>query len=272
MPEKWKTRLHPLRNSIITQSMVFFIIIFALPMALFYQFLSQASSRQAIADAGAQYKVVLQNVSDTMDEVFYSINILQTQLRADSVLSGSAFSSFAAVCAAVVFSAPAFSSELPGGKDSYTAYQIIQAISRTLYQAYLSSSYIHSIELYHPYADILFSSQPYATRKIVTQPSEDDISWLSEAAEATSHTWQPEIDENGAMYLVSYFCPYFSNDPSAKLFCRITLSSDILSKRFRALAPDKTVGLFVKSDAYVLAGRGGGTASGILARSVKWKR
>lgn len=55
------------------------------------------------------------------------------------------------------------------------------------------------------------------------------------------------------MYLVSYFCPYFSNDPSAKLFCRITLSSDILSKRFRALAPDKTVGLFVKSDAYVLA-------------------
>ena len=124
----------------------------------------------------------------------------------------------------------------------------------------MSSSYIHSIELYHPYADILFSSQPYATRKIVTQPSEDDISWLSEAAEATSHTWQPEIDENGAMYLVSYFCPYFSNDPSAKLFCRITLSSDILSKRFRALAPDKTVGLFVKSDAYVLAGGGGGGA------------
>ena len=209
MPEKWKLRVHPLRNSIITQSMVFFIIIFALPMALFYQFLSQASSRQAIADAGAQYKVVLQNVSDTMDEVFYSINILQTQLRADSVLSGSAFSS-----------------ELTGGKDNYTAYQIIQAISRTLYQAYLSSSYIHSIELYHPYADILFSSQPYATRKIVTQPSEDDISWLSEAAEATSHTWQPETDENGAMYLVSYFCPYFSNDPSAKLFCRITLSSE----------------------------------------------
>ena len=123
MPEKWKLRVHPLRNSIITQSMVFFIIIFALPMALFYQLLSQASSRQAIADAGAQYKVVLQNVSDTMDEVFYSINILQTQLRADSVLSGSAFSS-----------------ELIGGKDSYTAYQIIQAISRTLYQAYLSSS------------------------------------------------------------------------------------------------------------------------------------
>lgn len=59
--------------------------------------------------------------------------------------------------------------------------------------------------------------------------------------------------KTGAMYLVSYFCPYFSNDPSAKLFCRITLSSDILSKRFRALAPDKTVGLFVKSDAYVLA-------------------
>ena len=248
MPEKWKIRVHPLRNSIITQSMVFFIIIFALPMALFYQFLSQASSRQAIADAGAQYKVVLQNVSDTMDEVFYSINILQTQLRADSVLSGSAFSS-----------------ELIGGKDNYTAYQIIQAISRTLYQAYLSSSYIHSIELYHPYADIMFSSQPYATRKIVTQPSEDDISWLSEAAEATSHTWQPEIDENGAMYLVSYFCPYFSNDPSAKLFCRITLSSDILSKRFRALAPDKTVGLFVKSDAYVLAVPGVEGARGIDA-------
>lgn len=196
MPEKWKLRVHPLRNSIITQSMVFFIIIFALPMALFYQFLSQASSRQAIADAGAQYKVVLQNVSDTMDEVFYSINILQTQLRADSVLSGSAFSS-----------------ELIGGKDNYTAYQIIQAISRTLYQAYLSSSYIHSIELYHPYADILFSSQPYATRRIVTQPSEDDISWLSEAAEATSHTWQPETDENGAMYLVSISAPIFRTTP-----------------------------------------------------------
>ena len=57
MPEKWKLRVHPLRNSIITQSMVFFIIIFALPMALFYQFLSQASSRQAIADAQRSYKV-----------------------------------------------------------------------------------------------------------------------------------------------------------------------------------------------------------------------
>lgn len=59
--------------------------------------------------------------------------------------------------------------------------------------------------------------------------------------------------------------PIFLNDPSAKLFCRITLSSDILSKRFRALAPDKTVGLFVKSDAYVLAVPGVEGARGIDA-------
>lgn len=158
MPDKWEVGVHPLRNSIVTQSMTFFVIIFALPMAIFFHLLSQASARQAVADAGSQYRVVLQNVSDTMDEVFYSINILQTQLRGDPVLSDSAFSS-----------------QLIGDQNDYAAYQIIQSISRALYQAYLSSAYIHSIELYHPYADILFSSQPYATRRIETHPEEETI-------------------------------------------------------------------------------------------------
>lgn len=248
MPDKREVGVHPLRNSIVTQSMTFFVIIFALPMAIFFHLLSQASARQAVADAGSQYRVVLQNVSDTMDEVFYSINILQTQLRGDPVLSDSAFSS-----------------QLIGDQNDYAAYQIIQSISRALYQAYLSSSYIHSIELYHPYADILFSSQPYATRRIETHPEEETIAWIPKAAEAATHAWHPEVEASGAMYLVSYFCPYYSNDPSAKLFCRITLSSDILSGRFRALVPDEAVGLFVKSGAYMLAVPGAGGTQGVDA-------
>lgn len=248
MPDKWEVGVHPLRNSIVTQSMTFFVIIFALPMAIFFHLLSQASARQAVADAGSQYRVVLQNVSDTMDEVFYSINILQTQLRGDPVLSDSAFSS-----------------QLIGDQNDYAAYQIIQSISRALYQAYLSSAYIHSIELYHPYADILFSSQPYATRRIETHPEEETIAWIPKAAEAATHAWHPEVEASGAMYLVSYFCPYYSNDPSAKLFCRITLSSDILSGRFRALVPDEAVGLFVKSGAYMLAVPGAGGTQGVDA-------
>ena len=248
MPDKREVGVHPLRNSIVTQSMTFFVIIFALPMAIFFHLLSQASARQAVADAGSQYRVVLQNVSDTMDEVFYSINILQTQLRGDPVLSDSAFSS-----------------QLIGDQNDYAAYQIIQSISRALYQAYLSSAYIHSIELYHPYADILFSSQPYATRRIETHPEEETIAWIPKAAEAATHAWHPEVEASGAMYLVSYFCPYYSNDPSAKLFCRITLSSDILSGRFRALVPDEAVGLFVKSGAYMLAVPGAGGTQGVDA-------
>lgn len=248
MPDKREVGVHPLRNSIVTQSMTFFVIIFALPMAIFFHLLSQASARQAVADAGSQYRVVLQNVSDTMDEVFYSINILQTQLRGDPVLSDSAFSS-----------------QLIGDQNDYAAYQIIQSISRALYQAYLSSAYIHSIELYHPYADILFSSQPYATRRIETHPEEETIAWIPKAAEAAAHAWHPEVEASGAMYLVSYFCPYYSNDPSAKLFCRITLSSDILSGRFRALVPDEAVGLFVKSGAYMLAVPGAGGTQGVDA-------
>lgn len=248
MPDKREVGVHPLRNSIVTQSMTFFVIIFALPMAIFFHLLSQASARQAVADAGSQYRVVLQNVSDTMDEVFYSINILQTQLRGDPVLSDSAFSS-----------------QLIGDQNDYAAYQIIQSISRALYQAYLSSAYIHSIELYHPYADILFSSQPYATRRIVPHPEEETIAWIPKAAEAATHAWHPEVEASGAMYLVSYFCPYYSNDPSARLFCRITLSSDILSGRFRALVPDEAVGLFVKSGAYMLAVPGAGGTQGVDA-------
>lgn len=248
MPDKREVGVHPLRNSIVTQSMTFFVIIFALPMAIFFHLLSQASARQAVADAGSQYRVVLQNVSDTMDEVFYSINILQTQLRGDPVLSDSAFSS-----------------QLIGDQNDYAAYQIIQSISRALYQAYLSSAYIHSIELYHPYADILFSSQPYATRRIETHPEEETIAWIPKAAEAATHAWHPEVEASGAMYLISYFCPYYSNDPSAKLFCRITLSSDILSGRFRALVPDEAVGLFVKSGAYMLAVPGAGGTQGVDA-------
>ena len=248
MPDKREVGVHPLRNSIVTQSMTFFVIIFALPMAIFFHLLSQASARQAVADAGSQYRVVLQNVSDTMDVVFYSINILQTQLRGDPVLSDSAFSS-----------------QLIGDQNDYAAYQIIQSISRALYQAYLSSAYIHSIELYHPYADILFSSQPYATRRIETHPEEETIAWIPKAAEAATHAWHPEVEASGAMYLVSYFCPYYSNDPSAKLFCRITLSSDILSGRFRALVPDEAVGLFVKSGAYMLAVPGAGGTQGVDA-------
>ena len=53
MPDKWEVGVHPLRNSIVTQSMTLFVIIFALPMAIFFHLLSQASARQAVADAGS---------------------------------------------------------------------------------------------------------------------------------------------------------------------------------------------------------------------------
>ena len=62
MPDKREVGVHPLRNSIVTQSMPLFVIIFALHMAIFIHLLSQASARQAVADAGRHYRVVLPNV------------------------------------------------------------------------------------------------------------------------------------------------------------------------------------------------------------------
>ena len=44
MPDKREVGVHPLRTSIVTQSMTFFVIIFALPMAIFFHLLSQASA------------------------------------------------------------------------------------------------------------------------------------------------------------------------------------------------------------------------------------
>lgn len=225
------TGVGPVRHSILFRTMLAYIVIFAIPMLILYGLLSRASSNQAVEDAGKRFSVTLRSIVSTMDEILRGGNTIQSQIQADPV-----------------FCDVSFSKTYLYDKDAYTHFRLTNTISRTLYQYYLSNSYVSAIDLYNPYSDTLFSSKLYSTRRIVAKPGEETAQALRGPEGCEARAWYPLWEDGEKLLFVSYFRPFSSNRPSSVLFGRVAIPADILMNRFRSLLPDESVGLALRLD------------------------
>lgn len=217
-----------MRRSILFQMMLSCIVIFAVPMLLVFSLLYRSSDQQAIQEAGERCVVSLRALSSTMDEILRSGNGLQSQIQADPLFFDTSFS-------------PEF---LSGSKDA-KAFYTTRSISRTLYHYYLSNAYLSAIDLYNPYADILFSSKLYATRKIFRSPTTDQLKEVRLPQGAKTRAWyiKPEGEQ-----IVSYSMPFAADKPSQSLNLRLSFPLETLTSRYRVLFPAEEIGLMIRFD------------------------
>lgn len=221
------SRKRRFQHSLLVKTTVVLIIIFIIPILLLYSLMMQDSTTRIVNDVSTRISVSLQNLSSTMDEIFMSVESVCNQMRADTVFSELSFSGLSAQSA------------------DYDAFLMREQVSRTLYRYYLSNSYIHSVDVYNPFCDAIFSSEVGNTRKIVSQPDEETIRRTTGPEGRLEKQWYLE-EQNGRHYLVTYFSPYYSHRPTLKLYARIVLPADVLLRRFEGLFPDKQAYLLVR--------------------------
>ena len=216
------------QHSLLMKTTVVLIIIFIIPILLLYSLMMQDSTTRILNDVSSRISVSLQNLSSTMDEIFVSVESVCNQMRADTV-----------------FGELSFSSALNTQSDDYDAFLLREQVSRTLYRYYLSNSYIYSLDVYNPYCDAIFSSEVGNTRKVVSQPDENEILHIMGPEGRREKQWFLE-EHGGKHYLITYFSPYYSHRPTLKLYARIMLPVDVLTRRFEGLFPNGQACLLIR--------------------------
>lgn len=214
-------------HSLLLKTTIVLISIFIIPILFLYSLMMKDSTSRIVEDVSSRISVSLQTLSSTMDEIFMSVESVCNQMRADTVFSELSFSA------------------TPLAGDDYEAFLLRKQVSRTLYQYYLSNSYIRSLSLYNPFWDTLFTNSVGNTRKIVTQPDEASVRCIMGPEGREEKKWFLE-EENGERYFVTYFSPYYSHKPTLKLYARIALSTQVLAERFAQLFPNEQAALLIR--------------------------
>lgn len=217
-----------IRHRLFFKSMVVLILIFIIPILILYSLMMKDSTSRIVNDVGSRISISLQNLSSIMDEVFISVESVCNQMRTDAV-----------------FSELSFNSALSDPRSDYSAFLLREQISRSLYQYYLSSSYIDSLEVYNPFCNVIFSSAIGSTRKTFFAPDEAAVQRVMGPDGRQEKQWFWE-QRDGKAYLVTYFSPYYSQRPTLKLYARIALSADVLTTRFQRLFPEKQATLLIR--------------------------
>lgn len=215
------------RHSLLVKTTAVLIIIFIVPMLALYSLLKKDLNASALNDVSSYISISLQNLSSTMDEIFTSVESISNQMRADNVFGDLSFN-------------PALEAE----PRDYAAFLLREQVSRTLYQYYLSNSYIDSLVVYNPFCEAIFSNSVQATRKTLSHPSPEEIRRVMGPEGRLEKQWFME-EENGKTYLVTYFSPYSFNNPTRKLYARAALSADVMLQRFEQLFSGKDAHLFI---------------------------
>ncbi len=208
--------------------MAMLVLIFIIPIMLLYSLMMKDSRARSLNDVSSHISVSLQNLSDIMDETLTSVKSVGYQLCADAVLGDWSFSA-----------------QLASQDSSYDAFMLREQISRTLYQYYLSNRYIHSLDVYNPFSNMVFSNRIGSTRQMLRDPEPSAIARIAGPAGREEYQWFLE-EEDGQRYLATYFSPYCFNNPSLKLYARISICADILFGRFEQLFPEKQAVLLIR--------------------------
>ena len=173
-------------HSLLLKVLFIYFLIFAVPIILLYASLYGTSKRLAQKEGASQLLSSLTSISNTMDEVFRSVNFVQSQLQGNTAFSNDCFRLTVDESAGV----------------GYRNYRLQQELSMELYKLYLSNPYLHSLEVYSSYGNTLFGNYPGISRRITVNPTETQIENIRQNAQKTGLT-KPIIDGKRACALAN---------------------------------------------------------------------
>ena len=217
-------------HSLLTKVLFIYFLIFAVPIILLYASLYGTSKKLAQKEGAAQLLSSLKSISNTMDEVFRSVNFVQSQLQGNTAFSNDCFRL--------------------SEDDGYPNYRLRQELSMELYKLYLSNPYLHSLEVYSAYGNTLFGNYPGQTRQVTMGPTEEQIENIRVNAQKSSVTgskvWYVLSSDNDQCLFAAYSRPFCAFNPNMYTFSRAVISTDTLHEHIRAYDSAESIQFYIK--------------------------
>lgn len=232
--ERHKTKHY--NHSLLSKVLFSYFLIFAVPIILLYASLYGTSRRLAQKEGTAQLLSFLTSISNSMDEVFRSVNFVQSQLQGNTAFSNDCFRL----------------TEDDGTKDKdYRNYMLRQSLSMELYKLYLSNPYLYSLEVYSAYGNTLFGNYAGNSRYISTQPTREQIEDIRQNAQKTGQTgeraWYVLPSDSEETMFATYSRPFCAFNPNQYLYSRAVISTRPLRDHIRVYDPVDTIQFFIRT-------------------------
>lgn len=230
LTEKKKTYNH----SLLSKVLFIYFLIFAVPIILLYASLYGTSKRLAQKEGASQLLSSLTSISNTMDEVFRSVNFVQSQLQGNTAFSNDCFRL----------------TEDDSADVGYRNYRLRQELSMELYKLYLSNPYLHSLEVYSSYGNTLFGNYPGNSRHIAIDPTETQIENIRQNAQKTSLTgnraWYVLSSDPEQTLFATYSRPFCAFNPNMYTFSRAIISTETLHDHIKVYDPSEAIQFYIR--------------------------
>lgn len=232
MPQKKKFSYN---HSLLFKVLCIYFMIFAVPIILLYASLYGTSKKLAQKEGAAQLLSSLKSISNTMDEVFRSVNFVQSQLQNNTTFSNDCF-------------------WLSGNDDAddgsgYRNYWLRQKLSMELYKLYLSNPYLYSLEVYSPYGDTLFGNYPGQTRQITIKPTEEQIENIRINAKKSvitgNKTWHLLSSDGQESLFATYSRLFCAFNPNIYTFSRAVISTETLHEHTKVYDATESIQFYI---------------------------
>ncbi|MCI9148470.1 MAG: histidine kinase [Hungatella sp.] len=222
-------------HSLLSKVLFSYFLIFAVPIILLYASLYGTSRRLAQREGTAQLLSFLTSISNTMDEVFRSVNFVQSQLQGNTAFSNDCFRL----------------TEYDGVRASdYRNYRLRQELGMELYNLYLSNPYLDSLEVYTPYGNTLFGNYAGDTRYISTEPTKGQIESIMENAERAAQTgersWHVLRPDSKEAMFATYSRPFCAFNPSRHIYSRAVVSAKPLRDHISVYDPAGAIQFYIR--------------------------
>lgn len=224
-------------HSLLFKALLIYFFLFAVPIILLYASLYGTSRRLTQKEGASQLLSSLKSISNTMDEVFRSVNFVQSQLQGNTAFSNDCF----------------FMDDEPAGAgESYKNYKLRQTLSMELYKLYLSNPYLYSLEVYSSYGDTLFGNYPGQTRQIQIHPLGEQIDDIRVGAQRSSikgnRAWYLLPSSSGETLFASYSRPFCAFSPNMYTYSRAVISRETLHQHIKAYDSGESIQFYIRPD------------------------
>ena len=224
-------------RSLLFKVLFIYFLIFAVPMILLYSSLYRTSKQLTEKEGASQLLSSLTSISNTMDEVFRSVNFIQTQLQGNTAFSNDCF---------------LLTDDDIADTNSYKNYRRRQGLSMELYKLYLSNPYLHSLEVYSSYGNTLFGNYPGSTRHVTVNPSEEQINSICQfnliSNSDNNKSWYVLSSKPEETLFATYSRPFCDFNPNMYTYSRAVVSADTLYSHIRTYDPSSEICFFVLPD------------------------
>ena len=221
-------------HSLLSKVLFIYFLIFAVPIILLYASLYGTSKRLAQKEGASQLLSSLTSISNTMDEVFRSVNFVQSQLQGNTAFSNDCFRL----------------TEDDSAGVGYRNYRLRQELSMELYKLYLSNPYLHSLEVYSSYGNTLFGNYPGNSRHISIDPTETQIENIRQNAQKTSLTgnraWYVLSSDTRQTLFATYSRPFCAFNPNMYTYSRAIISTETLHDHIKVYDPSEAIQFYIR--------------------------